>query len=138
VNLLAPLAIALWLGTTIATNAQIDTPQADNGGQPPTSVWRLCPYPPEATRVYARGAVTIRVHITADGTVGGVDVAESSGYAALDQAAVKCAERWRYKPATKDGNPVAVLTMYKIAYRLGQTKSDTTQLNLPFPSFPPR
>ncbi|HTU00025.1 MAG TPA: energy transducer TonB [Rhizomicrobium sp.] len=58
------------------------------------------------------GSHTVLVHVTfqvaADGTVNDVVVDTSSGNASLDAYTVRCVSGWRYEPATKDGQPVAV------------------------------
>jgi TonB family protein len=48
-----------------------------------------------------------------------VVVLQSSGSQILDDAAVKCASRgWRFKPAMKDGKPVAVKMTTAVNWRL--------------------
>jgi len=46
--------------------------------------------------------------IAADGTISDVAVNPSSGNARLDEITVHCVERWRYEPATKDGQAIAL------------------------------
>lgn len=58
-----------------------------------------------STRV-AEGRVRVRVLVRADGTVGGVEILESSGYPSLDRAASEAITRWRFAPATRDGQPI--------------------------------
>ncbi len=54
----------------------------------------------------AEGRAVLKVLVRADGTVGDVLVLVSSGYSALDRAAVDAARGWRFRPATRDGEPV--------------------------------
>lgn len=68
----------------------------------------LAMYPPDAVAERAQGTVTVQFSITTEGTTHGNRVVRSSGYAALDDAAVACTCDWRYKPAMKDGQPVEV------------------------------
>lgn len=50
----------------------------------------------------------LRVFVQANGSVGEVTVSQSSGFAILDESAVKTVrERWRFVPARLDGHPVA-------------------------------
>lgn len=56
-------------------------------------------YPMSARRRGLEGRVVLRVAVTADGTVERVEVAESSGVAALDTAARSTVEGWRFSPA---------------------------------------
>ncbi len=65
-------------------------------------------YPPDAVAEHAQGTTTIGFTITVEGHTENIHVVASSGYAALDDAAVDCSRTWRYKPALKDSQPVAV------------------------------
>jgi len=48
--------------------------------------------------------VTLRVLVRSDGAVAAVELAISSGYAALDESAMRTVrERWRFLPARIDG-----------------------------------
>jgi periplasmic protein TonB len=65
------------------------------------------PYPPIEKRLGHTGTVSLRLMIAADGTVTDAIVTRSSGYPALDAAAVAwITSHWRYKPATRDGQAV--------------------------------
>jgi protein TonB len=65
------------------------------------------PYPPIEKRLGHEGTVSLRLMISADGTVTDAIVTRSSGYPALDAAAVAwITSHWRYRPATRDGKPV--------------------------------
>jgi len=55
-------------------------------------------YPIEAQRRGEQGTVVLRVHIDATGRATQVDVAESSGYPALDVSARTRLLSWRFKP----------------------------------------
>jgi len=77
-------------------------------------------YPPGAFRIVvdrtapaagfkvqaAEGRVVLKVLVHADGTVGQLEIAISSGNAILDGAAVRAASTWRFTPATRDGLPI--------------------------------
>ncbi|HUG28297.1 MAG TPA: energy transducer TonB, partial [Gemmatimonadales bacterium] len=54
------------------------------------------------------GTVVLRLFVTADGTVvpDSTRIQESSGYPALDSAAMAGAPKLRYAPATRNGAPV--------------------------------
>src|SRR5271155_4701903 len=52
-------------------------------------------YPPIAIRLNQEGTTTADIHVSADGAVTGVDIADSSGHDSLDQAAIKCiSQNW--------------------------------------------
>lgn len=58
--------------------------------------------------VTAAGVTEVAYTITEDGRTVDNRVANSSGNAALDEAAVTCTVTWRYKAAIKDNIPIAV------------------------------
>lgn len=61
---------------------------------------------PQVVRDALQGRVVLRILVLADGRVGRVEVAVSSGSIALDDAAVAAARSWRFAPATRDGQPI--------------------------------
>ena len=63
-------------------------------------------YPSVAAWRGEQGAVVLVVHVSPDGLVSGVDVVQSSGFAALDSAARDAVLTWRFLPSVKDGRPV--------------------------------
>ena len=64
----------------------------------------------------AQGRVVLRILVRSDGSVGQVNLVESSGYPALDEAAVRAAALWRFTPATRDGQPVDAWAMIPIRF----------------------
>lgn len=75
-------------------------------------------YPPLSRRLSEQGIVTVHFTVQADGSVSGVAVAKSSGFSRLDDAAIECASKWRYFPATNGGKPIAVATEANVRYQL--------------------
>lgn len=79
-------------------------------------------YPPESIKSQEEGATTLRYVILEDGTVGDVQILNSSGFARLDQAAVAMVKsKWRFKPATENGKPVLVAVPAEIVFALSPT-----------------
>lgn len=77
------------------------------------------PYPMTARRIGEQGTVVLSITISTDGSVQNVSVAQSSGNADLDQAAVEWVkDHWRYKPATRDGQPVVSQSEAKVVFNL--------------------
>jgi len=76
-------------------------------------------YPPIAVRLNQEGTTEIMVHVGADGSVTGVDIAGSSGHDSLDQASIKCAmNAWKFSPAMQNGQPVASTRPMRIKWQL--------------------
>jgi len=76
------------------------------------------PYPREARREGWEGTVMVRVDVKADGTVGAVEVIQSSGYAILDDSAARTLARWRFAPARLAGQAVPATVEVPITFRL--------------------
>lgn len=82
------------------------------------------------------GRLTLRLDISEKGEVTHAEIAKSSGYPALDNAAIESAKKWRYAPARKNGVPVATTMLQGIKFTLrddrsGQCKPPDTQSAAP-------
>lgn len=73
-------------------------------------------YPREALRMGAGGTVRITVTVAADGSVERQALTESSGNRHLDRAALEAVRRWRFQPATRNGQPVAAEVSVPIVF----------------------
>ncbi len=113
--------------------AQPSLPQADTAVRapvvsPPVLLTPVAGYPTEGYRIAldrtmltprlrveaAQGRVMLKVLVRADGSVGSVEVTESSGIPALDQAAVRQAGAWVFAPATRDGQPIEAWALISV------------------------
>lgn len=75
----------------------------------PTFDPAVCPppsYPRAAERRRLEGRVLLRVRVSSEGEVLGVEVEQSTGHAILDEAAVEAVRSWRFAPARRNGRPV--------------------------------
>jgi TonB family protein len=76
-------------------------------------------YTAEAKAEKIQGSVWLRVVVRADGTVGDIQVTRSlDAKYGLDQAAVRAATKWLFKPGTKDGKPVPVEVTLELTFTL--------------------
>jgi len=64
-------------------------------------------YPTEARRRNQEGLVLLLVEVSAQGRASGVTVRESSGFRILDKAALRAVRGWTFRPALRNGVPVA-------------------------------
>ena len=60
----------------------------------------------------------LRVHVLVDGRVGDVLVQETAGHPDLDQAAAEAVRRWRFDPARRGNDPVAMWVLLPVEFRL--------------------
>jgi len=66
------------------------------------------PYPSRSRDLGEEGTVIIAILVDVDGSVADAYVSKSSGYALLDGSALSTVKaKWRFKPATSSGDPVA-------------------------------
>jgi len=98
------------------------TTQAAKGAARPTApefLERAEPvYPRPARLAGIEGVVRLRLRLDAEGILGTVEVAESSGSETLDAAAMEAARRSRYAPARVDGVGVPAETEASYRFRL--------------------
>jgi protein TonB len=127
---IAAWSVATALAASLPACVDRDTPQrvaqAFQAGAPaPDEVPRMLNtelpfrYP---VALYARkvqGNVTLRLHIDRDGQVraDSTRIEESSGYTALDSAAVKGSQELRFIPAKLRGEPMSVTILFPVYFR---------------------
>jgi len=75
-------------------------------------------YPPLSRRMREEGKVMLRVQVTAEGLPGKVELAESSGFGRLDNAARDAVQRWRFVPAKQDGRAIDAWVIVPIVFKL--------------------
>jgi len=71
----------------------------------------------QARQAKYQGVVTLRATVLANGRVANVRVQSAAGMG-LDEKAMEAVRRWRFKPATKDGKPVAVEVAVQASFTL--------------------
>ena len=64
------------------------------------------------------GVVLLRITITAFGAIGNVSVEKTSGFARLDEAAVKAVREWRFAPAMRGSEAIATTTTVPVRFEL--------------------
>jgi periplasmic protein TonB len=75
-------------------------------------------YPESARRRGQQGRVLLRVNVSADGLPLTISVAQSSGFASLDSAAVAAVQKWRFVPASRGGVPEPAVAEWQVRFRL--------------------
>ena len=66
-----------------------------------------------------QGVVRVRLGVSAAGEVTEVEVIATSGHPALDDSARRAVQRWRFRPAMRDGVPVPGSIRTAVHFRLG-------------------
>lgn len=75
-------------------------------------------YPDSAQLNGEEGSVLVNAYVRPNGRVSKIKVAQSSGFADLDNAAVQSVLNWRFVPAMQDGDPISDWTAVKVVYQL--------------------
>ena len=96
--------------------------------QPPVAINPVTPmmYPPALLEQGIEGRVLLRLFVDAQGTLiaDSTRVAESSGYPALDSAALTGARELRFSPALRNGRPVAAPFLQPVHFRHPRSQGD--------------
>ncbi|WP_109124205.1 energy transducer TonB [Dyella sp. C11] len=93
---------------------------ANAAGTHPAVLLRNVPprYPTTAVRANQEGWVEVTFTITPEGTVDDVKVVDAEPRHVFDRAATEAVSRWKFQPATQDGNPVPSQDKRRIVFKL--------------------
>lgn len=96
--------------------------------QPPVAINPVTPmvYPPGLLEQGIEGRVLLRLYVDAQGTLvpDSTRIAESSGYPALDSAALTGSTDLRFSPALRNGRPVAAPFLQPVHFRHPRSQGD--------------
>ncbi len=108
-------------GSWVIRFAELKANQKPGELSAPDAIQKSDPgYPIELMRENVQGTVTLYAIIHADGTVGEIRVLTSPDDR-LDALAKTALARWKFRPATKDGQPVALEAVVVIPFRARRT-----------------
>ena len=102
-----------------SNNSPAAAPRQARLDAPPKPKRNIKPdYPKGARQRGEQGDVVLEIRVNAEGTVDDVKVATSSGFAELDEAAVKAAKAARFSPARSGRDPVSSTARLKLQFKL--------------------
>ena len=88
------------------------------GVSQPSLLFKIEPeYSEEARKAKYQGTVTLQVIVDENGKPRDVRVTRALGLG-LDEKAIEAVQKWRFRPAQKDGKPVAVVATIEVNFRL--------------------
>jgi TonB family protein len=116
-NALIVTALSVFLtGSAQAQTGEVY--QIGNGVTSPVLLREVKPsYTAAAMRRKAQGTVEVKAVVLADGTVGDVTVTRSLD-PDLDLEAIRVTKQWRFRPGTKNGEPVPVEVSIELTFTL--------------------
>jgi protein TonB len=107
--------------TTHAVPPPPPAPRAIVPGTPvkPTYVPDVADYYPDMSRRNGEeGRAIVKVCVNTSGKIDSAEIATSTGHPMLDEAALKVAKAFRFKPATSEGKPVASCPTLPVKFEL--------------------
>ncbi|HUI76492.1 MAG TPA: TonB family protein [Bryobacteraceae bacterium] len=95
-----------------------DVYRVGSGVTPPSLIDKVEPeYSEEARAAKYQGTVVVVVEIGPDGIARNMKVTRGLGFG-LDEKALQAISQWHFKPGSKDGEPVTVMAMIEVNFRL--------------------
>ena len=113
-----------WINDGAATRSSaVVASVPPNGGVTrvarPSGGYQVRPsYPASAARLGVQGTTILLVHVREDGRVGEIDVEQSAGHPDLDTAATNAVRRWRFEPARRGEQAVAMWVRLPVEFKL--------------------
>ncbi len=81
------------------------------------------PYPNASILKQEEGTVMVRITVSQQGRVAGASVEKTSGFPALDDAALKAIRTWRFAAAKRGGTSVESSVVVPVVFQLKNAKS---------------
>jgi TonB family protein len=140
--------IIWWLGSVAncqggcAMNALQDSTFAPGvervgpGVTAPEAVFKLEPeYSEEARKALVNSTLGLAMTIRENGSPSDVRVIRGAGFG-LDERAIEAVQKWRFRPGTREGKPVAIAAMVEINFRqlVGGHDGQTARLRFSLPN----
>lgn len=75
-------------------------------------------YPESARREGIEGITLLKFQVLIDGTVGRILIERSAGHQELDRTAVEAIKQWRFEPARRGSQPIAVWVALPVRFEL--------------------
>lgn len=128
------VSIDLPVETTGTAITNVTTKRPVAPPPPPVQVQKTAPkvnprrpverpeYPPQSKRLGEEGSTVLRLYVLADGSIGEVQLGQTSGFPRLDEAAMKQAKRWRFLPGTEGGKPVPAWWDFRVVWKIENEK----------------
>ena len=120
-KIILAILLCLSIATALASRQEAGK-EKTNVDVMPVVVTRVMPkYPDAARKDHLEGKVYLNVLVDAKGRVEKVEVLKSDA-TTFNEAAIASAKEWTFKPALKDGEPVATRVTIPFQFRLDETK----------------
>ena len=129
--ILASLVLLAGFGTASSSQSPVIYRAGDPGITSPAVVDESLPsYTVDALLAEVVGRLKLECVVNVDGTVGDIRVLQPL-FPSLDEEAVKKVKQWRFRPGTKDGQPVAVLVEIEHAFTMSGKRRGLGRIYVP-------
>ncbi len=120
---------AIWCGAAACAGCLmlLGPALADTGPKVDTTKPTPVVYPTTAQQAGEEGTVVLGVYVDDSGKAVKVDVAKSSGYGDLDNAAVETAFNWHYVPAIRGGETASDWARVQVVYKLPEAPQQASE-----------
>jgi len=114
----APLpALAQSGGQAAVTAAEGEAPKKAEVTPPALTQFENAAYPPDAEKAGIQGSVVLKLQIDVEGNVTSAEVHEPAGHG-FDESARAAALKFKFRPALREGKPVAATILYRYSFTL--------------------
>ena len=121
------VALALAFVASLVSSARAQDPVKQGPGvKEPVVLYEQKPeYTRDALQARVQGIVQVEAIVRADGTVGEVRIFKSlDKFFGLDEAALRAARAWRFRPGMKDGQAVPMRVILELEFRTSPSPDD--------------
>lgn len=105
-------------GKAFSLSSSQGTALASSMATPRYNLNRRPYYPATAREQGWQGTAQLKVLILKNGSVGSLEIEQSSGFSVLDQSALKGVKEWKFYPGLKDGRPTEMWVRIPVTFRL--------------------
>lgn len=114
-----PVEMSVAIPVMFGLDASKQTAEADTAPELVNESVIKPEYPEDARKDGVSGKVLLDVVIKKDGSPGKISVKQGiPGYPSFGEKAVEAVSQWKFKPATKDGEPIEMITAIPLMFRL--------------------
>ena len=121
------IVLSVFLAVTASADAEPEIHHVEGDVQKPVKIESPAPvYPPELKKERVEGQVIAHTVITEEGRVESVEILETPR-PEFGDAVRESLAKWKFEPATLDGEPVSVFYQLTINFRLTPAGSEKEQ-----------
>ncbi|MDH7499205.1 MAG: energy transducer TonB [candidate division NC10 bacterium] len=108
-----------WAAEEMPTFEMEELTVTDTKISKPVLVQEVKPeYPMGARKAGVQGTTLLKIQVLPSGSVGEIQLLQSSGESSLDEAAQKAVKQWKFKPGMSGSKPITVWMTLPVKFEL--------------------